>query len=50
MVLELLLVILGLGSGAVCADNREKVYLCGASDSCKLTYPLFLRVDSNEAA
>ena len=35
MGLELLLVMLGLGSSAVCADNREKVALCGASDSCK---------------
>ena len=35
MGLEFLLVMLGLGIGAVCADIREKVALCHASDSCK---------------
>ena len=35
MGLEFLLVMLGLGIGAVCADIREKVALCHVSDSCK---------------
>ena len=35
MGLEFLLVMLGLGIGAVCADIREKVALSHVSDSCK---------------